>query len=98
MQFSGQKFSCKFNGRFKDFCCLFFAFLFVCLFWLVGWLALFCFILFCFQHRVSLYSPGYPGTYSVDPAGLELRNLPDSASQVLRFALQGSILVDIRNN
>jgi hypothetical protein len=33
--------------------------------------------------RVSLYSPGCPGTHSVDQAGLELRNLPASASQVL---------------
>ncbi|GAB1296594.1 Transcriptional adapter 2-alpha [Apodemus speciosus] len=33
--------------------------------------------------RVSLYSPGYPGTHSVDQAGLELRNPPASASQVL---------------
>jgi hypothetical protein len=32
---------------------------------------------------VSLYSPGCPGTHSVDQAGLELRNLPASASQVL---------------
>jgi hypothetical protein len=36
-----------------------------------------------FQDRVSLYSPGCPGTHSVDHAGLELRNLPASASQVL---------------
>jgi hypothetical protein len=28
-------------------------------------------------------SPGYPGTYSVDPAGFELRDLLGSASQVL---------------
>jgi hypothetical protein len=28
-------------------------------------------------------SPGCPGTHSVDQAGLELRNLPASASQVL---------------
>jgi hypothetical protein len=41
-----------------------------------------CFVLF-FQHSVSLYSPGCPGTHSVDQAGLELRNLPSSASQVL---------------
>jgi hypothetical protein len=27
--------------------------------------------------------PGCPGTHSVDEAGLELRNLPASASQVL---------------
>ena len=31
-------------------------------------------------HRVSLYSSGCPGTDSVDQAGLELRNLPASAS------------------
>ncbi|GAB1299382.1 ATPase family AAA domain-containing protein 2 [Apodemus speciosus] len=32
--------------------------------------------------RVSLYSPGCPGTHSVDQAGLELRNPPASASRV----------------
>ncbi|GAB1290027.1 Acetyl-CoA carboxylase 2 [Apodemus speciosus] len=32
---------------------------------------------------VSLYNPGCPGTHSVDQAGLELRNPPASASQVL---------------
>jgi hypothetical protein len=36
-----------------------------------------------FRDRVSLYSPDCPGTHSVDQAGLELRNLPASASQVL---------------
>jgi hypothetical protein len=55
-------------------------FFFVCLF-------CFCFVLFCFvlffQDRVSLYSPGCPGTHFVDQAGLELRNPPASASQVL---------------
>jgi hypothetical protein len=46
---------------------------------------LFCFVLFCFvfRDRVSLYSPGCPGTHSVDQAGLELRNPPASASRVL---------------
>jgi hypothetical protein len=46
---------------------------------------LFCFVLFCFVFRdkASLYSPGCPGTHSVDQADLELRNLPASASQVL---------------
>ena len=34
---------------------------------------------------VSLYNPGCPGTHSVDQAGLELRNLPSSASQVLEL-------------
>jgi hypothetical protein len=52
-------------------------------------LFLFCFCLFVFGfifvfwHRVSLCSPGCPGTHSVDQAGLELRNPPASASQVL---------------
>jgi hypothetical protein len=36
-----------------------------------------------FRDRVSLYSSGCPGTHFVDQAGLELRNLPASASQVL---------------
>jgi hypothetical protein len=30
-----------------------------------------------------MYSPGCPGTHTVDQAGFELRNLPASASQVL---------------
>jgi hypothetical protein len=45
-------------------------------------LFLFLFV-FVFQDRVSLCSPGCPGTHSVDQAGLELRNLPAFASQVL---------------
>ena len=36
-----------------------------------------------FRDRVSLCSPGCPGTHSVDQAGLELRNLAASASQML---------------
>jgi hypothetical protein len=50
---------------------------FVCLFvvCLVGWSD--------FRDRVFLYSPGCPGTHSVDQAGLKLRNLPVSASQLL---------------
>jgi hypothetical protein len=39
--------------------------------------------LFYFPDRVSLCSPGCPGTYFVDQAGLELRNPPASASRVL---------------
>ena len=35
------------------------------------------------RDRVSLCRPGCPGTHSVDQAGLKLRNLPASASQVL---------------
>jgi hypothetical protein len=48
-------------------CCFVFVFVFV----------------FVFRDRVSLYSPGCPGTHSVDQAGLELRNPPASASRVL---------------
>jgi hypothetical protein len=43
----------------------------------------FFFFFLVFRDRVSLYSPGCPGTHFVDQAGLELRNLPASASQVL---------------
>ena len=32
------------------------------------------------QDRVSLCSPGCPGTHSIDQAGLEFRELPVSAS------------------
>jgi hypothetical protein len=38
---------------------------------------------FFFWDRVSLYSPGCPGTHSVDQASLEVRNPPTSASRVL---------------
>jgi hypothetical protein len=38
-----------------------------------------------FQDRVSLYSPGCPGTHFVDQAGLEFRNPPASASRVLEL-------------
>ena len=41
------------------------------------------FFFLVFQDRVSLCSPGCPGTHSVDQADLELRNPPTSASQVL---------------
>ena len=47
----------------------------------VYFLGVFCFVLF-FWDRVSLYSPGCPGTHSIDQAGLKLRNPPASASQV----------------
>ena len=39
--------------------------------------------LFVFQDRVSLCSPGYPRTHSIDQAGLKHRDLSASASQVL---------------
>jgi hypothetical protein len=62
-----------------------------CFVFLVWWgffglfLFLFCFcfvfvFVFVFRDRVSLYSPGCPGTHFVDQASLELRNLPSSAS------------------
>jgi hypothetical protein len=43
----------------------------------------FCFCFCFFGDRVSLCSPGCPGTHSVDQAGLELRNPPASASRML---------------
>jgi hypothetical protein len=43
----------------------------------------FFFFFWFFRDRVSLCSPGCPETHFVDQAGLELRNLPASASQVL---------------
>jgi hypothetical protein len=52
---------------------------------LQGFLLFFSFFLFGFRDRVSLYSPGCPGTNSVDQAGLELRDLFASASQVLEL-------------
>ena len=52
-----------------DLCIVFFFFLF--------------FFFLVFRDRVSLYTPGCPGTHFVDQAGLELRNPPASASQVL---------------
>jgi hypothetical protein len=56
------------------------SFFFFCLFFVLFWV--FCFVL-VFRDRVSLYSPGCPGTHFVDQADLELRNLPASASRVL---------------
>jgi hypothetical protein len=41
------------------------------------------FLFFVFQDRVFLYSPGCPGTHSVDQVGLKPRNPPASVSQVL---------------
>jgi hypothetical protein len=62
------------------FCFLFLVVFLVFGFWVWGFGFLF---LFFFQDRVSLCSPGCPGTHSVDQAGLELRNPSASASQVL---------------
>jgi hypothetical protein len=69
---------------------LFFSFLFFSLSlslpfpsFLPSFLPFFFFLVCFFRDRVSLYSPGCPETHFVDQAGLELRNLPASASQVL---------------
>ena len=45
-----------------------------------GW-----FVCVCFGDRVSLCSPGCPGTHCVDQASLELRYPPASASKVLEL-------------
>jgi hypothetical protein len=55
-------------------------------YWDSQFFVLFCFVfvfVFVFGDRVSLCSSGCPGTHFVDQAGLELRNPPASASQVL---------------
>jgi hypothetical protein len=67
--------------------------LFVCLFVFV----VVC--LFVFRDKVSLCSPGCPGTHFVDQAELKLRNPPASASQVLRlkaYATTAQHLKDMR--
>jgi hypothetical protein len=56
--------------------------------WAISVLVLNVFLLFVgffflISRRVSLYRPGCPGTHSVDQAGLEHKNLPAPASQVL---------------
>jgi hypothetical protein len=56
----------------------------------------FFFFFFFFWDRISLCSPGCPGTHSVDQAGLELRNPPASASQVL--GLKACTTTPIYNN
>jgi hypothetical protein len=46
--------------------------------------------LYCFfLDRVSLCSPGCPGTHSVEQTVLELRNPPASASQVQGLKVSG---------
>jgi hypothetical protein len=53
----------------------------------LGWVGFW--VLF-FQGRVSLCSPGCPGTHSVDQAGLEFRDPPASASRVLGLKVSAS--------
>jgi hypothetical protein len=50
--------------------------------WLVSWY-FFVWLVLVLQDRVSLCSPGCPGTHSVDQAGPKLRDPPASANQVL---------------
>jgi hypothetical protein len=47
--------------------------------WLVGWFG----FGFGFSRQGFLYNPGCSGTHSIHQAGLKLRNLPTSTSQVL---------------
>ena len=58
--------------------------LWLCVFRAIG-------IYLCFQDRISGCSPGCPGTCSVDPAGLKLRDLPASASQELGLKAHATI-------
>jgi hypothetical protein len=54
-----------------------------CLFVFVLFCLFFCFVFLVFRDRVSLCMPGCPGTYSVNQAGLELRNPPACACQLI---------------
>jgi hypothetical protein len=60
------------------------------LFYVGGWrgggcLVVSFFLFVCFVlHRVSLCSPGCPGTYSVEQGGLELRKVTDSQVLTVR--------------
>jgi hypothetical protein len=93
--FVGYEFACLFVCLFV---CFFSRVIWLCLcsfqfkmLLLVFSLGLFLYSIFCtnffmgggVQDRVSLCSPGCPGTHIVDQAGLKLRNLPASVSQVL---------------
>jgi hypothetical protein len=69
----------KLNMTFEFlFCCCCFLFF---VFWVFFFFFLVLFLVF--RDRVSLYSPGCPGTHFVDQAGLEVRTPPASASRVL---------------
>jgi hypothetical protein len=54
-------------------------------FWFFGF---FGFSVFVFRDRVSLYSPGCPGTHFVDQSGLKLRNSPVSTSRVTKTLVE----------
>jgi hypothetical protein len=54
-----------------------------CFIYLFIYLFIHSFIHSFIRDRVSLCSPGCPGTHFVDQAGLKLRNPPASASRVL---------------
>lgn len=57
------------------------------------------FLFLFFRDRVSLCSPGCPGTHSVDQAGLEPRDRPASVSRVLGLkALEENILKQLPAN
>ena len=51
------------------------------------------YLFFFFLDRVSLCSPGCPGTHTVDQDGLELRDLPASVSQVLGLVYHQAQLI-----
>jgi hypothetical protein len=54
-------------------------------FFLFFWFFFFFFFFLVFRDRVSLCSPGCPGTHFVDQAGLKLRDPPVSASHMLEL-------------
>jgi hypothetical protein len=70
--------------------CFYFIFCCFCFLSIIRWFYLFIYFL-VFRGRVSLCSPGCPGTHSVDQAGLELRNPPASASQAQGVRLHAGL-------
>jgi hypothetical protein len=63
------------------------------------WFLFVCFLglVLVFQDRVSLCTHVCPGTHSIDQAGLELRNLPASASRVLGLKVCATIAQPIES-
>ena len=62
---------------------------------LLFWVFVCLFVLFCFGRGFLCVALAVPGTHSVDQAGLEIRNPPASASQVLELKACATLLCDI---
>lgn len=74
-------------ARMFFFVCLFICFVFSCF--------IVCLFTFVFQDEISLCSRDCPGTPSIDQAGLERRDPPASASQMLALKVYATTLQQI---